>query len=259
MKIDIPQEQCLPIRQQTLENMPKIQFSWKQSKILTSTSKLSNLKTLVGGVSSAMKRKISKFPRYHFTAHTLSLKSKTMCQQIEKTKSTGCFKKIVFMRYKFLQFKVINENLAIRLLHLLWRHVKFWENCWKNNVHSVLLSSSSTWHSCPSCSWMMLCLLAEQCWEHSLSGCSDHSDLKTWCKIKNSVSSTLSLNEDYLDICPDIDNWMLSIRRENESGKLYWVVPSTNNNRRSDNIKQQSCSFIFNNFVSDCEVQHNFH
>ena len=90
----------------------------------------------------------------------------------------------------------------------------------------------------------MLCLLAEQCWEHSLSGCSDHSDLKTWCKIKNSVSSTLSLNEDYLDICPDIDNWMLSIRRENESGKLYWVVPSTNNNRRSDNIKQQSCSFI---------------
>ena len=53
--------------------------------ILTSTSKWSNLKTLVGGVSSAMKRNISKFPLYHFTAHTLSLKLKILMDRTADT------------------------------------------------------------------------------------------------------------------------------------------------------------------------------
>lgn len=47
-------------------------FLWPAA--LTSTSKLSSLKILVGGSSSAMNRKISKLPRYHLTAHTCQWK-----------------------------------------------------------------------------------------------------------------------------------------------------------------------------------------
>ena len=88
-------------------------FLWPAA--LTSTSKLSSLKILVGGSSSAMNRKISKFPRYHFTAHTFNGHDCYRFSQNQEEEKLSPYQWVPYPRSSWMMWS-LREALCLELI-----------------------------------------------------------------------------------------------------------------------------------------------